>query len=155
MIYILTIFILIINNFINNLLLIDNYYLLSSFLYIPLIVTLYPCFKTNKSYLLFVIIISIFVNNSVNFILNIGIFLLLYFIIIEYYKVIKMRILNIIILNNLIFIIYTLILGSILLLSYYNELNVYYVFKPFYNTLIINNIITIILFYCSKKIRQA
>ena len=144
---------IILNIVYNNIVLIDNNYILSSFIYIPLIVLIYPYFK-NKKYLFWVIIISMFASaNSYMLLINISLFSLLSIIIKKLFSILKNNVLSILIINNYIMLMYSFLIGLLVYLTCNAPIN--YLIKPFYNTFIINNMFIIIFYFCSKKIRQA
>lgn len=155
MIVLITVLGVFLNTLINNIFLIDINTYFSSFLFIPLIVLLYPLFKNDKDYLIYVIIVSVLSSSNIESVfINIGVFIILSFLIINYNKIYKNTLLYTLILNNIIILIYSFILGLILYFTYY-EVDIFYLFKPFYNTLIVNNLFITIIYLSSKKIRQA
>ena len=113
MITIITLLSYILNSFFTRIIFISQseVTLLYPFIYIPLLVTMYPVFKESKTYIFYAIILGILVSSCFirSLIFNILIFLLFAFIIIKVFKNAKYNFINVFLLSIFLIILFDVI----------------------------------------------
>ena len=146
MILILTLFCYIINSFVN--LYTPNTEHIFSFIFIPLLVTTYPLFKKNKDFFIYSCILSLLASSCFlrSFILNIVLFCLFCFTIVNVYKQAKYNFINLFLLCIFFMIIYIVIVY----LSFNTNFNLLILFNKIFSSFIINIVYVLILFLVIK-----
>ena len=157
MIFLITFIFYFLDTLINNILMINSFSFFTSYLVFSLLVIVYPLFKYKKNYFIYTLLISLLFCYSISSLLiNIVSFSFIYLFINTYFKKRKYNLINALFLSIASFIIYTVFIGIILNINYYENLEILYIFLPFYKSLLINSIILIITYFIiHKKIKHS
>ena len=152
MIFLLTFIFYFLDTLINNILMINSFSFFSSYLVFTLLVIVFFFIKEKKNYFIYSLIISVLFSYNISVLLiNMISFSFISIFIINYFKTRKYNLLNILFVSITSFIIYTFFLGIMLNINYYENIEIYYVFLPFYRSLFINSLILIISYFIFIK----
>lgn len=152
MIFLLTFIFYFLDTLINNILMINSFSFFSSYLVFTLLVIVFFFIKEKKNYFIYSLIISVLFSYNISVLLiNMISFSFISIFIINYFKTRKYNLLNILFVSITSFIIYTFFLGIMLNINYYENIEIYYVFLPFYRSLFINSLILITSYFIFIK----